>query len=397
MTLGKVLLGDLFRVGSSKRVLKSEWKNEGIPFYRGREITRLSADGFVDNELYISEEHFNELATKYGAPSEGDIVITAIGTIGNSHIVRAYDKFYFKDASVLWLKKSADVSSEYINLWLKSPLFFKQLDKGNGATVDTLTIQKLQGVEINLPTLLEQQRIVTILDQAFEGIATATANAKKNLANAREIFESYLQSIFAIKGDGWVEKSLGDLGTTQTGSTPSTSDKANFGNYLPFIKPADFNSNGSLSYGNDGLSVQGATQARKIPPKSVLMVCIGATIGKCGWCDREIATNQQINVLTPIDGISHKLIYYQMLTQNFQQRMLFKSGQATLPIINKSKWNSLTVTFPSTIQEQQYLVARFDELSKETKKLEAIYQQKLTLLDELKKSILNQAFSGQLN
>ena len=110
-----------------------------------------AADGFVDNELFISEEHFAELSKEYGVPKADDIVITAIGTIGNAHVVRECDRFYFKDASVLWMKRTAEVSSEFVNLWLKSPVFFDQLDRGNGATVDTLTIQKLQSVEISVP------------------------------------------------------------------------------------------------------------------------------------------------------------------------------------------------------------------------------------------------------
>jgi len=112
----KVALGELFKIGSSKRVLKSQWKTEGVPFYRGREITRLSAYGFVDNELFISESDYATYAAKYGVPTSGDIVITAIGTIGNSYIVREKDRFYFKDASVLWFKKETEVSSEFINL-----------------------------------------------------------------------------------------------------------------------------------------------------------------------------------------------------------------------------------------------------------------------------------------
>jgi type I restriction enzyme, S subunit len=157
-------LDAFYEIGSSKRVLKSEWKTEGVPFYRGREITRLAADGFVDNELFISEEHFEELSKQSGVPHAGDIVITAIGTIGNAHIVREIDRFYFKDASVLWMKRRSDISSEFIRFWLKSPLFFDQLDRGNGATVDTLTIQKLQSVRIQVPELKEQKRIASQLD-----------------------------------------------------------------------------------------------------------------------------------------------------------------------------------------------------------------------------------------
>ena len=96
-------LSELYKIGSSKRVLQSQWKTGGVPFYRGREVTRLATDGFVDNELFISEEHFAELSKEYGVPKADDIVITAIGTIGNSHVVRSADRFYFKDASVLWM------------------------------------------------------------------------------------------------------------------------------------------------------------------------------------------------------------------------------------------------------------------------------------------------------
>ncbi|HRF12556.1 MAG TPA: restriction endonuclease subunit S, partial [Candidatus Accumulibacter phosphatis] len=202
MTMRKVALGELFRIGSSKRVLQSQWNSEGVPFYRGREITRLAADGSVDNELFISEDLYAEFAAKYGVPNAGDIMITAIGTIGNSYIVGDGDRFYFKDASVLWMKKSAAVNSQFINWWLKSPLLFDQLDKGNGATVDTLTIQKLQSVLIGLPPPDEQHRIAAILDEAFDGIATAEAHAEKNLKNARALFESHLQSVFTERGEG---------------------------------------------------------------------------------------------------------------------------------------------------------------------------------------------------
>tara|TARA_R110002050_G_scaffold299060_2_gene463684 strand:+ start:5067 stop:5597 length:531 start_codon:yes stop_codon:yes gene_type:complete len=172
----KVMLSDLFKIGSSKRVLKAQWQTSGVPFYRGREITKLSQNGFVDNDLFISEELYAEYATKHGVPTAGDIVITAIGTIGNSYIVREEDRFYFKDASVLWLKRTSDVESKYINLWLKSSLMREQLDEGNGATVDTLTIKKLQGLTLDIPPVPEQKRIVALLDTVFADLGKRSMN-----------------------------------------------------------------------------------------------------------------------------------------------------------------------------------------------------------------------------
>jgi type I restriction enzyme S subunit len=86
MSVNKSKIKDFFTVGSSKRVLKSDWKSSGVPFYRGREITLLSKNGFVDNDLFITEEMYSQFEKTYGVPKAGDIMITAIGTIGNTYI-----------------------------------------------------------------------------------------------------------------------------------------------------------------------------------------------------------------------------------------------------------------------------------------------------------------------
>lgn len=156
MTVHRMKLSELFRIGSSKRVLQSQWTEHGVPFYRGREITRLAEDGFVNNELFISEELYSEYRSKNGVPNAGDIMVTAIGTIGNSYVVQPTDRFYFKDASVLWLDRTTDISSKFIDYWLKSSLFFDQLERGNGATVDTLTIQNFKVLKSIFPRVLSK-------------------------------------------------------------------------------------------------------------------------------------------------------------------------------------------------------------------------------------------------
>jgi type I restriction enzyme S subunit len=126
------------------------------------------------------------------------------------------------------------------------------------------------------------------------------------------------------------------------------------------------------------------------------MVCIGATIGKAAFSEREIATNQQVNSWTPTTYTSAKFIYYQMTSSDFQLRVRQSAGQATLPIINKSKWSALTVVIPPTLDEQLKIVIGLDSLLAESMNLEAVYEGKLTALDELKKSLLHQAFTGAL-
>ena len=266
----------------------------------------------------------------------------------------------------------------------------------SGSVHQTIYFPEVKAFHICHPPLAEQQRIVGLLDEAFEGLATAKAKAEQNLQNARALFESHLQSVFTQRGAGWVEKRLEEIGKTQTGSTPKTSDQSNYGTYIPFVKPGDFNTDGTLDYDNDGLSKSGAEGARVVRAGSVLMVCIGATIGKCGYCDQEVTTNQQVNALTPNNGSSNRFIYYQMLTETFQRKVIHSSGQATLPIINKSKWSALTVWLPPTDVEQNKIADEFDALLEQTQNLARIYQQKLAALDSLKKSLLHQAFSGAL-
>ena len=266
----------------------------------------------------------------------------------------------------------------------------------DGANINNLKFDDLRKFQVPHPPLPEQQRIVDLLDEAFEGIATAKANAEKNLQNAHALFESHLQSVFTQHGPGWVEKTLEQIGTTQTGSTPKTSERDNYGDFIPFVKPADFNKDGTLDYEKDGLTEKGLSEARKVVAGSVLMVCIGATIGKCSYSDRDITTNQQINALTPFDGISHEFVYYQMLTEKFQRRMLLSSAQATLPIINKSKWSALTVVLPPKLEDQKRIAAKFKALCEETQRLATLYERKLAALEALKKSLLHQAFTGQL-
>jgi type I restriction enzyme S subunit len=259
-----------------------------------------------------------------------------------------------------------------------------------------VTKETLAPYPIPVPPLAEQQRIVGVLDEAMAGIATARAHAETNLQNARALFESHLHAVFTQRGPGWVERTLEEIGRTQTGSTPKTSDQSNYGDFIPFVKPGDFNTDGTLDYDNEGLSKSGAKGARIVPEGSVLMVCIGATIGKCGYCDQDVTTNQQVNALTPSDGSLNRFIYYQMLTEAFQRKVIHASGQATLPIINKSKWSALSLWLPPTLGEQHSIVTQLDALSAETQRLAALYERKLAALEELKKSLLHQAFRGEL-
>ncbi|WFV07627.1 restriction endonuclease subunit S [Citrobacter freundii] len=152
-----VRLGDLGIIGSSSRVHQKDWTSKGVPFYRAREIVSLAKNGFVNNELFITDELFETLAQNGLHPEENDIMLTGVGTIGVSYIVKAFERFYFKDASVLIFKNIHKLYHEYLNFIFQSPYWFNEIYKNSmGTTVHTLTISR--AVDVLIPIAPEKEQ-----------------------------------------------------------------------------------------------------------------------------------------------------------------------------------------------------------------------------------------------
>ncbi|WP_237227654.1 restriction endonuclease subunit S [Rubinisphaera sp. JC750] len=289
----------------------------------------------------------------------------------------------------------SEINKRFLLHWFDWDTDRIRSEQGTGTTMIHVSKSSMEKREICLPPLAEQKRIVAVLDEAFAAIERAKEIAQQNLANARELFESYLNRVFTEKGEGWEEKTLEELGSTQTGSTPKKANKSDYGEYIPFVKPSDFLKDGTLNLKNNGLSEEGLANARVIPEGSALMVCIGATIGKSGFSDSRITTNQQINAFIPDDEIDYRFAYYTFVTRDFQRSVIRNSGQATLPIISKSKWSRLSICYPDK-EGQLRIINTLDHLRQLQISLEVRINKKLEALDELKQSILQKAFTGQL-
>jgi type I restriction enzyme S subunit len=159
-------LGNLGLIGSSCRVHEKDWTTTGVPFLRAREIVKLAKAGTVNNDLFITEEHYRRLAGEGLIPEPDDIMITGVGTIGVPYIVRDADRFYFKDASVLILKNCFHLYPHYLHLVMQSPYWVREVHKESmGTTVHTLTIVRAKQTPIPLPPLAEQKRIVAKVDE----------------------------------------------------------------------------------------------------------------------------------------------------------------------------------------------------------------------------------------
>ncbi len=167
----------------------------------------------------------------------------------------------------------------------------------------------------------------------------------------------------------WQWVSLKDLGITQTGNTPSKNNPEYFGGYIPFVKPADL-TGADINYAGEGISREGLPYARLIPNGSILMVCIGSSIGKVNRTTRDICCNQQINTITPFIAECGAFIALSLKSSFFQRIVLDQAGTGTLPIISKGKWEKLPVPLPP-LAEQHRIVAKVDEMLALCKELEA--------------------------
>ena len=188
-------LGVIGNITSSKRIFKKEYVKEGVPFYRTKEVKELANNKDITTELFISEERYEEIKERFGVPVHGDILITAIGTIGEVYVVQKNDKFYFKDGNILWLKNFNSLNHYYLKFALMS--FVEEIKRLSiGSTYNALPIQKLKEYSIPIPPIEEQKRIVTNLNMFQLESKRLEEIYQQKLANLEELKNSILQKAF---------------------------------------------------------------------------------------------------------------------------------------------------------------------------------------------------------
>jgi type I restriction enzyme, S subunit len=339
---------------------------------------------------------FNQYSAKYGIPAAGDIMVTGVGTLGICYVVKDNDRFYFKDGNIIWLKKKSDANSRFVEYAFQSDFLRKQIDNSVGATVGTFTITKAKNTLIPVPPLHEQRRIVGILDEAFEGIATAKANAEKNLQNARALFESHLQSIFTQRGEGWVKKPLRDLSRINYGYTESAAwEKVG----PKFLRITDLRENGVDWSSVPHCTIElGDLPKYKLADGNIVFARTGATTGKSYLVTNPpeaVFASYLIRVQLNSKELDSKFVNLFFQTHSYWESIRSGVSGSAQGGFNATKLGELVIPFPK-LHEQQFIVAKLDSLREETQQVEFVYQRKLAALDELKKSLLHQAFSGEL-
>ena len=271
----------------------------------------------------------------------------------------------------------------------------------DGANINNLTFDKLKVFPVPVPPLAEQQRIVGLLDEAFEGLATAKANAAKNLQNARALFESHLQSVFTQRGPGWVEKTLEDIADADCSlSYGIVQPGEEFDEGMPIVRPTDLTTkvirlgglkriDPKLAGGYKRTALQGGE----------LLLCVRGSTGVVSIASPELVGANVTRGIVPIRFNRSLLLpefgFYLISGGPVQSQIREKTYGTALMQINIRDLRVITLSIPP-LQEQKRLAANLDDLHDETQRLARLYEQKLAALEALKKSLLHQAFTGEL-
>lgn len=271
-------------------------------------------------------------------------------------------------------------------------------DQGAGTTMLHVSKGSMEDRNIQVPPLHEQQRIVTLLDEAFDGIATARANAEQNLQNARALFENHLQSVFSQRGEGCEEKTLKqvsiEFGRGKSKHRPRGDTKILGGEY-PLIQTGDIaNSSHRIVGYSQTYNELGLAQSKLWPKGTVCIAIVGANVAETAILDFDACFPDSVIGIVVDDGLADNE-YVEYLLQTFKAILKERGKGTARDNINLGTFESQRFPFPD-VTEQRRLVVRINELADETQRLESIYQRKLTALDALKKSLLHQAFSGAL-
>jgi type I restriction enzyme S subunit len=288
-----------------------------------------------------------------------------------------------------------NIDTLYIFYFLKGNICLLN-DLGTGTTFKELSTKALGSVEIPIPPLTEQKQIVTILDKAFAAIDQAKANIEKNIANAKELFQSKLNDIFSQKGDGWVEKTFQELSTRIGDGLHGTPKYDDEGEYF-FINGNNLN-DGEIEIKTSTKTVnkdEYRKHKRELTQNTVL-VSINGTLGKVAFYNNEpILLGKSACYINFDKSVDKKYIKFLIQSPLFFKNMADESTGSTIKNFSLKSMRNYRLNLPP-IKEQHKIVKVLDDLSTETKKVEAIYQQKIADLVELKKSVLQKAFAGEL-
>ena len=398
-------LSDISIIQEGPGIRKHQYQNDGVQFLTVTNILEGSVD-LEKSKKYISIDEYNEKYSHFTL-NKGDIVTACSGGSWGKSAIYDYDNKIILNTSTLRLRFFNDLgSNKYLYYITKTDYFKKSLSSYSTGQQPNYGYYHYSRIPIPLPPLSEQKRIVNILDKAFAEIAQAKANAEQNLKNAKELFESYLNGIFEKKGDDsasanasadkWEEKTFEELSSKIGDGLHGTPKYDESGEYF-FINGNNLN-DGKIEIKEDTkrINKEEFEKYKKTLTNNTVLISINGTLGKVAFYNNEpVILGKSACYINFNDEVNKHYIKYLVKSPLFFKNMGNLSTGATIKNFSLKSMRNYTLPLPS-ITEQKQIVKKLDQLQAETKKLELVYQQKLDNLEELKKSILQKAFNGEL-
>ncbi|HEV2382992.1 MAG TPA: restriction endonuclease subunit S [Terriglobia bacterium] len=331
--------------------------------------------------------------------ASGDIVFARTGaTTGKSFLVNDTPDAVFASYLIRLRLLDKKLLHKFVWLFFQTDRYWKSIKDGStGSAQGGFNATKLGSLTIPIPPRAEQQRIVGILDEAFDGIATAKANAEKNLQNARALFESHLNSVFTQRGPGWEQIRLRELSKITYGYTESASAEE----IGPrFLRITDIQNNHVDWETVPYCSIVATDYPKyKLASGDIVFARTGATTGKSYLVTdppEAVFASYLIRLHLSARNLLPEFVNLFFQTRAYWDTIRSGVSGSAQGGFNATKLGELVIPFPKSAKDQLNIVAKLAALSAETQRLESIYQQKLAALEELKKSLLHQAFSGAL-
>jgi type I restriction enzyme S subunit len=373
-------------------------------FYSGKipwaTVRDMRMEVITETECRITKDAVHSSATNI-IPSGNVVIATRVG-LGKVCLL-AQDTAINQDLRGIIPRDINKLSVRFLFWWLKS-ISDVIVNEGTGATVQGVKLPFVKSLQIPFIPPDEQQRIVGVLDKAFAGIATAKANAEKNLQNARALFDSHLQSVFTQRGKGWVEKPFSELCDIKHGYAFEGEFFSNEGEYV-LLTPGNF-------YERGGYRDRGAKQkyyTGEIPRDYVLNeddLLVAMTEQAAGLLGSPILVpesdkylhNQRLGLVTKKSGAewTNEFFFHIFNTQPVRKAIHASASGVKVRHTSPTKIGEVVVAYPTSLQEQKRIVSTLASLSEKTQRLANLYERKLAALAALKKSLLHQAFTGEL-
>ena len=382
--------------------LPLDWKIKTLGEVCNISTGKLNANAAVENGKYLFFTCSREIFTidHFAFDCEA-ILLAGNNAVGDFNVKHYKGKFNaYQRTYVITINKGEPLLYKYLYLQVESALKDFKL-KSVGAGTKFLKLDMIKNLKLHLPPLPEQKQIVAILDEAFEGIDRAIANAEKNLDNSRELFESYLNAIFTQKSDGWEKKKLGDIATFRNGLNFTKSSK---GESIKIVGVKDFQNHFWIQEAElDSVTIDANLKEIDILRKGDILTVRSngnkELIGRCllanELSEKTSHSGFTIRIRIEKEDIYPQFIVHYLKSKELRKQLAESGGGISISSLNQQGLSLIIINFP-TFLKQKAIVANIDEIAFETQRLEAIYRQKLVALNELKHSILEKAFTGEL-